>query len=82
VPNLRTYYERHHESLRVTGDGADYWPGDVVTWDVWGRPHIGVVSTQLTSDGSRYLIADNIGSGVHVHDGLFAYRITGHYRPF
>lgn len=82
VPNLQTYFTRTGKAVPVTRDAADYQPGDLVTWDVWGRPHIGVVATRRSADGRRFCIAHNIGSGVQVSDDLFTYRITGHYRPY
>ena len=82
VPNLQTFFERKKKALRVTKSGADYQPGDVVTWKVWGRPHTGVVSTRHAADGSHFLVVHNIGAGARVEDVLFAYEITGHYRYF
>jgi uncharacterized protein YijF (DUF1287 family) len=81
VPNIQTYFSRRGKAVRISDNPADYWPGDVVTWDVFGRPHTGIVSTIASSDGKRYCIAHNIGAGAQVEDVLFAYRITGHYRP-
>ncbi len=43
-------------------------------------PHIGIVSTKLSSDGKRPLIIHNIGWGTRQEDMLFGFRITGHYR--
>lgn len=82
VPNLQVYFTRAGKSLAVAQSGADYQPGDVVTWSVNTKPHTGVVSTVRSADGSHFLIAHNIGSGVHVEDVLFAFPITGHYRYF
>lgn len=82
VPNLQRFFERAGWEQPVTGSGADYLPGDVVTWDVFGRPHTGIVSTKLAPDGTRWCIAHNIGRGAEIEDMLFEYEITGHYRPF
>jgi len=82
VPNLQTYFERQGISLPVTDRGSEYLPGDIVTWSVGGRPHIGIVSTQVAPDGTRFCIAHNIGRGTRVEDFLFRYEITGHYRWF
>lgn len=82
VPNLQTYFQRRGKAVTVSDDPADYWPGDIVTWDVLGRPHVGIVSITPAPDGKRYCIVHNIGAGVKVEDILFVYRITGHYRPF
>ena len=81
VPNLQTYFRRQGKAVAVSDDPADYRPGDIVTWDVSGRPHTGIVSATPVQDGTRFCIAHNIGAGVKVEDVLFAYRITGHYRP-
>jgi uncharacterized protein YijF (DUF1287 family) len=81
VPNLQTYFRRQGKAVAVSEDPADYWPGDVVTWDVSGRPHTGIVSATPAPDGTRFCMAHNIGAGVRVEDVLFAYKITGHYRP-
>jgi uncharacterized protein len=82
VPNLQTYFERRGASRRVTGNGADYWPGDMVTWMVYGRPHIGIVSTTPAADGTHFLVTHNIGRGAQTEDVLFAFPITKHYRRF
>jgi uncharacterized protein len=79
VPNLATWFARHGETLEASAEGADYQPGDIVTWRLAsGLPHIGLVSDRR-SDG-RPLIVHNIGAGVRIEDGLFSHRITGHYR--
>jgi uncharacterized protein len=82
VPNLQTYFARRGASRRVTKDGADYWPGDVVTWSVYGRPHIGIVSTVPAANGRHFLVTHNIGQGAQTEDVLFAFPITKHYRRF
>ncbi|MBU2601518.1 MAG: DUF1287 domain-containing protein [Actinobacteria bacterium] len=82
VPNLQTYFRRTGKSLVVSGRPEDYWPGDIVSWDVQGRPHSGIVSTKPAPSGERYCIVHNIGAGTRVEDRLFDFRITGHYRPF
>lgn len=79
VPNLATFFRRHGKSLAVTRKGADYKPGDIVTWRLSaGVPHIGVVSD--VRRGNRYLVVHNIGAGTQLEDVLFAYTITGHYK--
>lgn len=88
VPNLRTFFKRHGQSLTVTGNGDDYIPGDIVSWDLRGNKccgfaslaHIGIVSNQRSSDGKRPLIVHNIGAGTQLQDMLFEFTITGHYR--
>jgi uncharacterized protein YijF (DUF1287 family) len=81
VPNLATFFRRHGKTLAVTLEGADYKPGDLVTWAVsGGRPHIGLVTNRLSLDRQRPLIVHNIGLGPQLDDMLFKHPITGHYR--
>ena len=80
VPNLETFFSRHGQSLRPSDTAGDYQPGDVVSWRLDnGRPHIGIVTKQVSRDGVP-LIAHNIGWGTRVEDMLFDYNITGHFR--
>lgn len=80
VPNLQTFFERKGAELPVSANGADYRPGDVVTWMLPGNvPHIGVV-TSLESSSGRPLVAHNIGRGPELEDMLFDFEVTGHYR--
>src|SRR5215813_329844 len=45
VPNLANFFRRHGATLPVSARGADYAPGDIVTWRLSsGVPHIGLVS--------------------------------------
>jgi uncharacterized protein YijF (DUF1287 family) len=81
VPNLQTFFRRKGERLPVTQRGADYKPGDIVTWLLSaGVPHIGIVSDVRVPNTDRYQIVHNVGSGAQIEDVLFAYEITGHYR--
>ncbi len=81
VPNLQMFFSRHGKSLPVTARGADYAPGDLVTWSLPGNlPHIGMVTDRRSADGARPLIVHNIGAGPQLEDMLFDYQITGHYR--
>jgi uncharacterized protein YijF (DUF1287 family) len=80
VPNLRTFFTRHAQSLQVTRDPAKFRPGDIVTWKLTsGVPHIGFVSDRRTNEGVP-LIIHNIGAGTVEEDVLFQFEITGHYR--
>jgi hypothetical protein len=80
VPNLQRFFERKGAELPVSANGADYRPGDVVTWMLPGNlPHIGVV-TSLESSSGRFLVAHNIGRGPELEDMLFDFEVTGHYR--
>lgn len=81
VPNLQVWFERQGWSLQVSRRAADYRPGDLVTWMLPGNlPHIGIVSDRRSRDGTA-LILHNIGRGTREEDILFAYAVTGHYRP-
>ena len=81
VPNLRTYFQRRGWSVGVTATSASYRAGDIVTWDLGnGIAHIGVVSDQQAASGAP-LVVHNIGRGAQEEDVLFAWTITGHYRP-
>ena len=83
VPNLMTYFARQGKSLPVTANPADYQPGDVVTWILPGNlTHIGLVVAESSSaDPARHLMIHNIGEGAKIEDVLFAFKVTGHYRP-
>ena len=81
VPNLQRWFERQHWQQPVGLDARGYRSGDLVTWTVQGRlPHIGIVSDRLGVDGTP-LVLHNIGAGTREENVLFAYPITGHYRP-
>lgn len=81
VPNLQTYFKRRGAALSISDNGADYLPGDVVSWMLPGNlPHIGIVTDLMNDDATRPLIVHNIGWGTRVNDMLFDYKITGHYR--
>ena len=79
VPNLQTFFTRHGTKLPVSDKGVDYLAGDLVTWSVSGRPHIGIVSNRRLANDTP-LIIHNIGRGTEENDILFQYPITGHYR--
>ncbi|SFL27246.1 DUF1287 domain-containing protein [Lysobacter sp. cf310] len=81
VPNLRRWFERQGWQQTVSDRAVDYRPGDLVTWDLGGgTPHIGIVSDRKGWRGNP-LILHNIARGTEEGDLLFAYEITGHYRP-
>lgn len=84
VPNLQTFFGRRGKSLKITENGDDYKPGDVVSWDLNGKgmTHIGLVSNIWNEQEKRYLIIHNIGGGAKLEDRLFDWTITGHYRYF
>jgi uncharacterized protein len=81
VPNLQAFLHGMGAEVPVSDDGADYRPGDLVTWMLPGNlPHIGIVVDAIARDGLRPLIVHNIGAGPELADALFRYPITGHYR--
>jgi uncharacterized protein YijF (DUF1287 family) len=83
VPNLMTFFSRKGDALPITSEGRDYFPGDLVTWDLGGGvPHIGMVIDQKSLTSGRFLIVHNIGQGPKMEDVLFHWKITGHYRYF
>jgi uncharacterized protein YijF (DUF1287 family) len=81
VPNLATFFTRRGGKLAVTRRGADYKPGDIITWRLSnGLAHIGLVSDVPARGTDRYLVVHNIGAGAQIEDVLFEYEVTGHYR--
>lgn len=81
VPNLMVYFSRFGKVLPITSRASDFVPGDIVTWDLGhGLTHIGIVVDKRNLDGSRNMIAHNIGNGQELSDCLFEFTITGHYR--
>ena len=83
VPNLMTFFERKGKSVGVTGNAADYQPGDIVSWDLGNSlTHIGIVTNFWSDETSRFAIVHNIGGGARIEDVLFSWKVTGHYRYF
>ena len=83
VPNLMVFFSHKGEVLPITGRAEDYFPGDLVTWDLGrGQTHIGIVVDQKGLFSRRYMIVHNIGAGPRMEDVLFDWKITGHYRYF
>ena len=83
VPNLMVFFARHGQTLPLSNDARDYFPGDLVTWNLGGGiTHIGIVVDQKSSQSGRHLIVHNIGQGPQMEDVLFNWKITGHYRYF
>ncbi len=83
VPNLATFFRRQGKAVPVTSRGADYAPGDIVTWQLSpGIGHIGIVTDRPVPGTDRFLIVHNIGSGTRLEDMLFAYPVTAHFRYF
>ena len=81
VPNLQVFFEKFGTRKVISKTAADYQAGDIVTWVLPNnRPHIGIVTDELSEDQLRPLIVHNIGRGPKMEDMLFNYKITGHYR--
>jgi uncharacterized protein YijF (DUF1287 family) len=81
VLNLRVFFTRNGSARPITKDANDYWPGDLVTWDIMsGMPHIGIITHKISKDKKRPLIVHNMGKGPKLEDILFTMKITGHYR--
>lgn len=83
VPNLEVFFKRQGKSLPVTQQSQDYQAGDIVSWRLDnGRPHIGIVSTNMNVEKTRPLIIHNIGWGAQEEDVLFEWQMIGHYRYY
>lgn len=81
VPNLMTLFDRRKWSVAITRNRADYYPGDVVAWELDNKLlHIGLVTDAVSHDSPNYLVAHNIGYGTKIEDALMSWKIIGHYR--
>jgi hypothetical protein len=83
VPNLMIFFSRKGESLARSNRAEDYFPGDLVTWDLGGGvPHIGIVVDRKSASSGRFMVVHNIGRGPKMEDVLFQWKITSHYRYY
>ena len=81
VPNLMTFFDRKGKSIQITNKAPDYFPGDVVAWELDNHLlHIGLVTDALAAGTQNYLIVHNIGAGARIEDVLMEWKIIGHYR--
>ena len=81
VPNLMTFFSRHGIMKKISQEANDYFPGDIVCWNLGGAvTHIGIVVNKKSADGKRFMIVHNIGAGQVVEDCLFNFTIIGHYQ--
>ncbi|MEK6324877.1 MAG: DUF1287 domain-containing protein [Acidobacteriota bacterium] len=81
VPNLMTFFERRTRSVPITKKPSDYFPGDVVAWELDNHLlHIGLVSDAIAGGTQSYLMVHNIGAGAKIEDVLMSWKIIGHYR--
>jgi uncharacterized protein YijF (DUF1287 family) len=80
VPNLMVFFSRFGKVKPISNQPSDYVPGDIVCWDLGGGiTHIGLVVNRRSADGKRFCIVHNIGGGQVLEDGLFSWKIIGHY---
>lgn len=80
VPNLEVFFERKGKKIQLSNNPKDYWPGDIVTWNLNGKmPHIGIV-THIVSEAGNPMIVHNAGWGQVLEDCLFLYPMVGHFR--
>jgi uncharacterized protein YijF (DUF1287 family) len=80
VPNLIAFWSRQGAGLPVTTRAANWRAGDIFTSLIDNRlPHTGIVSDRATASGEP-LVIHNIGAGTQEEAGLFAHRLTGHFR--
>ena len=81
VPNLMAFFTRKGLVKKISTNGSDYKPGDIVCWDLSrGLSHIGIVINKKSKDKKRFLIVHNIGKGQVIEDCLFDFKIIGHFR--
>ena len=81
VPNLMTFFDRQSRAVSITGKPSDYFPGDVVAWELDNRLlHIGLITDAVAEYTQNYLIVHNIGAGARLEDVLMNWKIIGHYR--
>ena len=77
VPNLRAFFKRKGEVLKVSKNAADYKPGDLVTWTLGaGLPHIGIVVDKKHGFSGNPMIVHNVGLGPKMDDFLFSFKIN------
>lgn len=80
VPNLARLFRRMGAERPLTTDPAQFRPGDVVASMLpRNLPHIMIVTDRPGREAPK--VAHNIGLGARIDDALFAFPLTGHYRP-
>jgi uncharacterized protein YijF (DUF1287 family) len=81
VPNLMTLFERKARSVPISKNPSDYFPGDVIAWELDNQLlHIGLVTDAVAGSTQNYLVVHNIGAGAKIEDILMNWKIIGHYR--
>ena len=81
VPNLMKFFDRQNATKPITDNPNDYFPGDIVCWNLGGgTTHIGIIVNIKSRDGQRNMIVHNIGQGQVIEDCLFDFVVIGHYR--
>ena len=81
--NLALFFKNHALSLPVSSDCADWQPGDVVFWDTHGDgriDHVGIIAAGTDAAGNPTIVHHWPGLPVSETDGLFRFRVVGHYR--
>lgn len=79
VPNLQTWFSRHHAQLPLPATPSGWQPGDIFVCLIQGFiPHIGIVSDRRGPNG--WLVIHNIGAGAREEDMLFAWPPGARYR--
>jgi len=81
--NLAVFFKNRTHSLPVSGDAADWQPGDIVFWDTYGDgriDHVGIVAAGRDSQGNPTVIHHWPGLPVSETDGLYRFTVKGHFR--
>jgi len=62
-------FSRARRAAILVKPREDYMPGDLVTWDLGGASHIGVVVDSKSSQAGRYMIVQT-SAGPRMEDVL------------
>lgn len=81
VPNLQRFFERNGETLKISGDAADYSSGDIVVWSLANaEKHIGIVVPGPRDRPDERWVVHHLDEKVKWENVLFDFKIEGHYR--
>ena len=72
VPNVETFLRRAGHAIPITENSGDYIPGDITSWRIAGKPHIGIVVNRSQTPGGRPMVVHNIGAGPELDDVLLS----------
>lgn len=81
--NLAVFFKNRAMSLPISGNRADWQPGDVVFWDTYGDgriDHVGMIAAGRDASANPTIVHHWPGLPVSETDGLFRFRTVGHYR--